>query len=88
MGLMVKDLRPSAQPIAEELISRGFTMVDLVSIGILFLDGKDAVDISELVKEVNSNLDKKLTPKEIVAQAQARAIAHKRKWGQKPLKSG
>lgn len=87
---MVKELRSPAQLIAQNFIDGGFTMIDLASIGILFLDGKDAQDIAELVKEINSQDSENLSPKEIVGRALARSRVHKRKWNQThpPSKSG
>ncbi len=57
MGMRTKDLRARVRPIAEELVNCGFTMTDLLSIGLLFLEGKKPNEIAELRKIVNQRPD-------------------------------
>jgi hypothetical protein len=58
MGVRVVDLRAKAQPVAKELISMGFNMVDIISLGVLLLRGKDANEVGGLIKAMNAAADK------------------------------
>ena len=60
MGVRIKDLRPAAQPIAEKIRNWGFTMTDILSIGLMFLGDKDANEIAALRGKIN-NLPQKKT---------------------------
>ena len=53
MGMCIKDLRSRVRSIAENLINSGFSMTDILSIGLLFLEGKSLNEIGELRKTVN-----------------------------------
>jgi len=50
MGVRISDLRQRAQPIAKNFRDCGFSMVDLISVGILSLEGKTPNEISDLIK--------------------------------------
>ena len=61
MGVRIKDLRPAAQPIAEKIRGWGFTMTDILSIGLLFLEGKDANEIATLRSIISGLPQKKIS---------------------------
>jgi len=56
MGVRIEDLRERVRPIAKKLRDYGFTMTDLLSIGLLFLKDKNPNEIAELRKIVNQPL--------------------------------
>jgi len=61
MGVRIEDLRFRVRPIAERLTSDGFTMTDLLSIGMLFLEDKEPNEISRLIKQVNRDSNEEKT---------------------------
>lgn len=66
MGVRITDLRKPVQPIAKKFVSGGFSMTDIISIGLLFLADKDANDIASL-RMVLSNTTEDRSPVDILA---------------------
>ncbi len=59
MGVRITDLRERVRLIAKEFVDCGFSMTDLLSIGLLFLEGKTPNEIAELRKLINQPLKDK-----------------------------
>jgi len=53
MGVVIKDLRSPVQPIAEKIRGWGFTMIDIISIGLLFLEDKNANEVASLIESLS-----------------------------------
>jgi hypothetical protein len=53
MATRITDLRTKVRPIAQHWVDGGFSMTDILSIGLLFLADKDANQIADLRRIVN-----------------------------------
>ena len=87
MGVVIKDLREPVQPVAKYFISRGFSMTDLISVGLTFLEGKESNEISEIIASWNEVTSAEKEAAGIVDAAEADALAQKQNRHRKKPKS-